>query len=93
MASAFYEERDKNVFYEAKEFKARIIELQAGGKIPNCEMTSYVIFYVLDGNAEVSVNQKKTPVKEGQCFISDPSTISMMSDKCVKMFGIQVVKN
>ena len=93
MASAFYEERDKNVFYEAKEFKARIIELQAGGKIPNCEMTSYVIFYVLDGSAEVSVNQKKTPVKEGQCLIFDPSTISMMSDKCVKMFGIQVVKN
>ncbi len=93
MASALYEERNKNVFYEAKEFKARIIELQAGGKIPNCEMASYVIFYVLSGSAEVSVNQKKTPIKEGQCLISDPSTISMMSDKGAKILGIQVVKN
>jgi len=44
-----YEERDKNVFYKTKEFKARIIELPAGGEMPTCEMASYVIFYVIEG--------------------------------------------
>ena len=33
-----YEERDKNVFYQAQEFKTRIIELPPGGQMPVCEM-------------------------------------------------------
>ena len=54
-----YEERDRNVFYSAKEFQARIIELPPGGEIPTCEMASYVTFYVVEGTAEISVNQEK----------------------------------
>ena len=29
-----YEKRDKNVFYQTREFKTRIIQLPAGGQIP-----------------------------------------------------------
>ena len=87
-----YEERDKNVFYKAKEFKARIIELQAGEEMPTCEMDSYVIFYVIEGAAEVRVNQEKVSIKEGQCLITEPATLSMRTNNGVKLMGIQVVK-
>jgi len=88
-----YEERDRNVFYEAKEFKARIIELPAGGKMPTCEMPSYVIFYVIEGSAEVKVNQDKVTIKEGQCLITEPATLSMETKNGIKIMGIQVVKS
>jgi len=88
-----YEERDRNVFYKAKEFKARIIELPAEGEMPTCEMASYVIFYVIEGAAEVRVNQEKVNIKEGQCLIIEPATLSMKTNDGVKVMGIQVVKS
>ena len=87
-----YEERDKNVFYKAEEFKARIIELPAGGEMPTCEMASYVIFYVIEGAAEVRVNQEIINIKEGQCLITEPATLSMRTNDGAKIMGIQVVK-
>lgn len=93
MKSYPYEERDKNVFYKAKEFKARIIELPPGGEIPTCEMLSYVIFYVIKGTAEAKVNQEKIILKEGQCLITEPATLSMKTQDGVKMMGIQIKVN
>ena len=87
-----YEERDRNVFYKMREFKARIIELPAGGEMPTCEMASYVIFYVIEGAAEVRVNQEIINIKEGQCLITEPATLSMRTNDGVKLMGIQVVK-
>ena len=87
-----YEEREKNVFYKTKEFKARIIELSSGEKMPSCEMASYVIFYVITGTAEVKVNHEKASVKEGQCLIAEPGTLSMETKDGVKMIGIQIEK-
>jgi len=87
-----YEERDRNVFYKMREFKARIIELPAGGEMPTCEMASYVIFYVIEGAAEVRVNQEIINIKEGQCLITEPATLSIRTNDGVKIMGIQVVK-
>jgi len=87
-----YEERDKNVFYKAEEFKARIIELPAGGEMPTCEMASYVIFYVIEGAAEVRVNQEIINIKEGQCLITEPATLSVRTNDGARIMGIQVVK-
>jgi len=53
-----YEQREKNVFFKANEFKTRIIELLPCGKIPECEMASYVIFIVLEGEVEVTIYLK-----------------------------------
>ncbi|OGD16890.1 hypothetical protein A2V47_05700 [Candidatus Atribacteria bacterium RBG_19FT_COMBO_35_14] len=92
MKSHPYEERDKNVFYKAKEFKARIIELPPGGEMPTCEMLSYVIFYVVKGTAEAKVNQEKIILKEGQCLITEPAILSMKTQDGVKMMGIQIMK-
>jgi len=92
MKSHPYEERDKNVFYKANEFKTRIIELPPDGEMPTCEMASYVIFYVIKGTTEVKVNQEKAILKEGQCLISEPATLSIKTQNGVKMMGIQIIK-
>jgi quercetin dioxygenase-like cupin family protein len=85
-----YEKREKNVFYQAPEFKTRIIQLPAGGQIPQCEMSGHVIFYVLEGQAEVTVNGKTSALSEGQCLISPPATFSMATPQGVKMMGVQI---
>jgi len=87
-----YEQREKNVFYQAKEFKTRIIELPPGGQMPTCEMASHVIFYVLGGEAMVTVNSKTVELKEKQCLITEPATLSMTTEKGVKLMGTQVIK-
>lgn len=93
MVSYPYGGRNKNVFYKAKEFKTRIIELPPGGEISACEMASYVIFYVVEGAVEVRVDQKEVTIKEGQCLITEPAILSMRTDDGVKIMGIQVVKS
>ena len=87
-----YEERERNVFYQSKEFRTRIIELLPGGQMPTCEMASYVIFYVLDGKAEVTVNSETAVLKEKQCLITEPATISMMTESGARLMGVQIVK-
>ncbi|MFP3909891.1 MAG: cupin domain-containing protein [Archaeoglobaceae archaeon] len=86
------EERDKNVFYEAEEFKMRIVELSAGEEIPSCEMESYVIFYVVEGSAQVGVNEERTELKEGQCLVTEPATMPMRTDNGVKIMAYRYRK-
>jgi len=86
-----YEQREKNVFYQTNEFKTRIIELPPGGQMPPCEMASYVIFYVLNGKVKVTANSETIDLKEKQCLITEPATISMKTESGVKLMGIQIV--
>lgn len=87
-----YEQRDKNVFYMTDEFKTRIINLAAGEEIPECEMTSYVIFYVMEGEAIVSVNHKESVIDTGKCLVTEPAVLSLKTDRGVKILGIQISK-
>jgi len=88
-----YNERDKNVFFKVEEFKTRIIRILPGENIPECEMASYVIFIVLEGEADITVNTDKATLVKNQCLVTDPSIISMQSKNGAKIIGIQVVKN
>ena len=90
MESYPYEEREKNIVYNVEEFKVRIIKLPSGGKMPNCEMSSYVIFYVIEGTIDVMVNQEKATINEGQCLISEPATLSMKTINGARIMGIQI---
>jgi mannose-6-phosphate isomerase-like protein (cupin superfamily) len=87
-----YEQRDKNVFYQTKEFKTRIIELPPDGQMPICEMASHVIFFVLEGEAIVTVNSETVTLKEKQCLITEPATLSMKTMSGVKILGVQIAK-
>ena len=88
-----YEQRETNVFYQTKEFKTRIIELPPGGQMPTCEMASHVIFYVLRGEARVTVNSETVELKEKQCLITEPATISMKTENGVRLMGIQIERS
>jgi quercetin dioxygenase-like cupin family protein len=93
MQSFPYGQRDKNVFYLTEEFKTRIINLAAGEEIPECEMASYVIFLVLQGEAIVTVNSKESVIDAGKCLISEPAVLSLKTKNGVRIIGIQINKN
>ena len=87
-----YEQRDKNVFYLTEEFKTRIINLAAGEEIPECEMASYVIYLVLQGEAIVTVNSEESVIDTGKCLISEPAVLSLKTKNGVRIMGIQINK-
>ena len=92
MAVFPYEQREKNVFYQTEEFKTRVIDLPPGGHIPVCEMASHVIFHVLDGEAKVTINSETIILKEKQCLITEPATVSMKTEGGARLLGIQIAK-
>ncbi|MBN1561395.1 hypothetical protein JW998_14165 [candidate division KSB1 bacterium] len=87
-----HDERSLNVFYDTPEFKARMIELPCGGTMRACDMTSYVVFIVMEGAVTVLVDQEEAYLKTGQCLITEPATLSMKSEIGVKILGLQVMK-
>jgi quercetin dioxygenase-like cupin family protein len=87
-----YEQRDRNVFHQAAEFKARIIKLPPGGVMPECEMASHVIFLVLEGRVRVRVNAEEALLHEKHCLIAEPATLSMKSDTGARLLGVQIAK-
>ncbi|GAB4367768.1 MAG: hypothetical protein Kow0042_08610 [Calditrichia bacterium] len=90
MKSFPYAQRDKNVFFEAPNFKARIIHLAAGESIPECRMASDVIFTVIDGSVEITVNGEKNWLNSGHCLITEPALISMTTESAARVMGIQI---
>lgn len=85
-----YEVRGKNVFYQAEEFKTRVIELQAGQTIPDCQMASHVIFYVVKGQVMITCNGEQYTLTEHQTLITEPAQLSMHSENGARLMGIQI---
>ena len=90
--AALYKERRKNVFFTSPRFKMRIIELKPNDKIPSCDMKSYVVFNVIEGSAEITIDKKMEQVNEGDCVVSEPGTFSMQSRNGARILGIQIFK-
>jgi quercetin dioxygenase-like cupin family protein len=80
------------VFYEAEEFSGRVIELPPGGSMPPCEMDSYVMFYVITGEATVTVDEEEARLQEGTSMITKPATLAMETEEGVRILGVQVAK-
>ena len=85
-------ERQRNVFFQVDEFKMRIIELEKDQKLPECEMSSFVIFSLVSGEVEVMVNNEKSLLKEGELLISEPARFSIKAIKASRLVGIQINK-
>ncbi len=92
MKSFPYEQREKNVFYKAPQVKMRIIELPAEGKMPECKMGSPVIFYVVNGSADITVNGETRTVFSGQVLVTGPAVLSLKTAFGVKFMGIQIAE-
>lgn len=90
MEAKDYQERVANVFYQNDLFKTRIIVLGAQGKIPACEMESYVLFYVVKGEILLRKNDETTTLKENELFITEPALLSMESTLGTRLLGIQI---
>ncbi len=83
-------EGKQRVFYSTDFFKARIIELEAGEGIPDCQMEAYVLFTVLTGEVKVQVNTELTELLAEECLITGPATLSMHTENGVRLMGIQI---
>ncbi|MBS3815560.1 MAG: hypothetical protein KGY45_03235 [Hadesarchaea archaeon] len=86
-------EEKAQVLYKVGEFNARIINLPTNGQIPPCEMDSYVFFYVINGEIEVSVDGETETLDEQKFLITEPATLSMKTDNGAKILGIQIAEN
>jgi len=87
-----YGHREKNVFYETPEFKMRVIDLAPGESLPKCDMTFYVVFLCIEGEAEVNVGVDRISVSRGQGLVTEPSTVSMKTETGARLLGIQIAK-
>ncbi|MEX2369631.1 MAG: hypothetical protein WD578_01405 [Bacteroidales bacterium] len=87
-----FSERQRNVFFQVEEFKMRIIELESGQQLPDCQMNSYVVFSLVSGEVEVIVDYQKSLLKEGELLVSEPARFSMKALKASRLVGIQINK-
>ncbi|MEF8809686.1 MAG: hypothetical protein V5A47_02095 [Bacteroidales bacterium] len=95
MSAYPYEQRDKNVLYQAEAFKTRIIELKEGEKLPPdepCEMETYVIFYIVSGRVRLNIDNEYTEADKDQCVISEPGLYQMEALEPTKILGVQIQK-
>ena len=85
-----YENRAVNVLFQNDVFKTRVIVLEAGGKIPLCQMDTFVIFYVVKGEVVLRKNDESSTLKENQVFITEPALLSMESASGARLMGVQI---
>ena len=87
-----YEERHKNVLYQTDEFKIRIVDLAENEGLPECNMETHVVFVVMQGQVDITVNGEVHQLSEKQSLTSEPGVFSMHSQKGAKLIGIQIKK-
>ncbi|PKM87188.1 MAG: hypothetical protein CVU85_06390 [Firmicutes bacterium HGW-Firmicutes-10] len=85
-----YQNRKVNVLYQNDVFKTRVIVLEAKGKIPECQMDTHVMFYVVEGEVILHKNNEASVLKENQLFISEPALLSMESVTGARLMGVQI---
>jgi len=85
-----YENRQVNVFFQNELFKTRVIDLEPGGKIPECQMDTYVMFYVVKGEVLLKKNDETAVLNENQVFITEPALLSMESTNGARLMGVQI---
>ena len=87
-----YEERHKNVLYNTDAFKIRVIDLPENGSMPECNMKTHVVFVVMHGWVDITINGQVQSLKENQSLASEPAVFSMKTDKGAKLMGIRIKK-
>ncbi len=78
------------MLFQREETKLRTIILGPGEEIPPCDMKTYVIFHVINGSVEITVNNETHSLSEGFCLTTEPATISIRSANGSRLLGIQI---
>ncbi|MBC7362503.1 MAG: hypothetical protein H5U06_09530 [Candidatus Aminicenantes bacterium] len=68
----------------------RIIQLEPGEKIPECQMDSRVIFLALEGKVAVTVNGERVGLGERQVIVAEPGLLAMEGITRSWLLGIQI---
>jgi len=69
-------EPKKMIFYDKGNIKAQIMCLQSGQLIPPCKMQNDVLFYVIEGEGEIVVDNKKEALTTGISIVVPKSAKS-----------------
>lgn len=88
-----YEERQKNVLCKTGDFKIRVVDIPENGTMPECDMETHVVFVVMQGQVDITVNGQIHSLNEKQSLTSEPAVFSMFSQKGAKLMGIQIKKS
>lgn len=88
-----YEERHKNILHISSDFKIRVIDLPENGKMPECAMATHVIFVVMQGQVDITVNGKEYNLNQKQSMASEPAVFSMKTCEGAKLMAIQIQKH
>ena len=55
----------KEIFYDHGNLKAQVVGLKVGQIIPPCKMNNDVLFYVIEGEGEITVDNEKESLFPG----------------------------
>lgn len=80
-------------FYQNDLINARLIVLNAGQKISDAQVDSYVMFYVVKGEVTVTRNNETAPLHEKQVFITDPAVVSLETVHGARLMGVRISTN
>ena len=84
----------KSIFYDEGNLKAQLMCLKAGQLIPPCKMGNDVLFYVIQGEGEISVDNEKENLFAGVSIVvpreAESRSISAKTDMVI--LGVQARK-
>lgn len=58
--------------------------------MPEGQMKAAVIFYIISGEVQVTVNEEQSFITEGQSLITKPAGVSMVTRNGVKILAVQI---
>ena len=77
-------------FYQNDLINARLIVLDAGQKISDAQVDSYVMFYVVKGEVTVTRNGETAKLHETQVFITEPAVVSLETAHGARLMGVRI---
>ena len=78
-------------FFQNDLINARIIVLNAGQKISDAQVDSYLMFCVVKGEVTVTRNGEMAPLHENQVFIIDPAIVSLETVHGARLMGVRII--
>ncbi len=81
----------KEIFYDKGNLKAQIVCLKAGQIIPPCKMSNDVLFYIVEGEGEIIVDDKKEKLKSGVSVVvpKEAESRSIIAKTNMVILGVQ----
>ena len=64
--------------------------LNAGQKISDAQVDSYLMFCVVKGEVTVTRNGEMAPLHENQVFITDPAIVSLETVHGARLMGVRI---